>query len=175
MKLMSTWHHLFVALLLVGCAETQRRSDARVLASWSGPPPHVKIELVGQSASDDNQRRCDQQISNAGAVVDSDATVRAILLLQSGHNVMQVVSRNLGTVRNETVPGSSIDEICITALRAVAAELHDESEPRASVMPREGASPPGYAPVNPDVANAPGTDPAGRASNQVQSGPLPVH
>jgi hypothetical protein len=150
--------------VLGGCATATRRSDAQVLASWSGPPPHVKLQLVGPAASDDNQRSCDQQVARAGAIVDGNAQVQAILLLQDGHNRMQVVSRNLGTVRDEEVAGSA-DDLCGVALRAVVATIHDESKSRASVMPQPGSTPPGFSTRTPDML--PGNE------GPTRSGPAP--
>jgi hypothetical protein len=150
---------------LGGCATAARRSDAQVLANWNGPPPHVKVQLVGAGASDDNQRRCDQEVTRSGAIVDGNASVQAIVLLQPGHNRMQVISKNLGTVRDEAVPGA-IDELCGVAVRAVVATIHDESESRASVMPQPGSVPPGFSTRTPDM-------PAGNDAGPTRSGPSP--
>jgi hypothetical protein len=139
---------LFAAIWLgaAGCA-TQAALDDQPLfvAGWSGPPPHVAMQVSGAAGGPAEQQRCVARLAHAGAIVDANAAVQARLTLDPGGNRLQVTSARRGLVRDELRPAWSIERLCNDALLAMVSAIREESPRRggAAVVetPYEPAAP----------------------------------
>src|SRR5690348_13325419 len=66
--------------LATGCASSVPNVEDQPLfaAGWSGPPPHVAVQVTGTGGPTE-QQRCVDAVKGAGAVVDAAAPVQALV------------------------------------------------------------------------------------------------
>ena len=159
-----------VLLVAAGCAGgAQELADEPLFAAgWSGPPPHVMVQLAGPGASAQAQQRCVQAMGRAGAVVDAAAPVQARVTLDPRGNRLQVTSTRRGVVRDEPRPAWPVERLCDDALLAMASAIQQErpsaAAPAAPPPPREPL------PWTTTTARVPNDSPSGPAALPSQSG-----
>lgn len=117
-----------IALLLGGCAGGVQNVEDNPLfaAAWTGPPPHVGVQVTGPGASADKQQRCAATVQKAGGVVDAAAPMQVLLTLDDKGNRLQVLSQRRGLVRDEARPAWTLDRLCKEALEEAAVALQAE-------------------------------------------------
>lgn len=100
----------FVAVLVLaaGCAASARGV-------------RVAVSLTGQAAGPAEQQRCLVAAERAGAVVDANAPVQALITLDKDGSRLQVVTMRRGLVRDEKRGQASIESLCQDAVAAAAA------------------------------------------------------
>jgi hypothetical protein len=163
-----------VWLCAAGCASASAIEDQPLfVAGWSGPPPHVAVQVEGPAAGPSLQRRCLDRLARSGAVVDASASVQARLTLDPSGNRLQVLSLRRGVVRDVPRPAWSVERLCNDALLAMVSAIREES-------PRRGGAPPPESPYEPaspttegPAANGPATPaPAPTSSGGGYHGPI---
>jgi hypothetical protein len=117
----------WLAGVIVGGCAGARVADERPLAGWSGPPPRVTVQLAGSGADADGQRRCDEALARAGAVVDANASAQPVVTMDGRRNRLQVLTTRRGLVRNEERPAWPVERLCEDALAALAQALADDT------------------------------------------------
>ncbi len=144
---------LAATTLAAGCAGGAASLEEQPLfaAGWSGPPPHVAVQLAGSDAGGDKQQRCSAALVRAGAVVDGNAPVQAIVTVERTGNRLRVTTRRRGVVRDDPRPAWSIERLCDDALLALVAAIREEQPGQAALAPR---APPAYS--NPPFSSEPG-------------------
>lgn len=100
----------FWALLVLtaGCSATVR--DVR-----------VALQLTGPAAGPAEQQRCLAAATRAGAVVDTNAPVQALVTLDQDGGRVQVVTLRRGLVRDDKRAPASVETLCQDAVAAAAA------------------------------------------------------
>jgi hypothetical protein len=118
----------FLALALVACAHGAggRRPATLMQIGWSGPPPHVGLQLAGSEAGD-HQAACEAAAAHAGIVVDGNASVQAILLLEPGDQRVQLLSQRRGALPSEKRGSVPLEQLCAEAAVAAAELSRDEN------------------------------------------------
>jgi hypothetical protein len=116
------------AAMLMGCAHgsSARAPEALTQIQWSGPPPHVGVQLAGAGASGELQAQCDAAVTHSGAVVDGNAAVQAIVTLDGTGARLDLLSQRRGVVRSEARPSLPVERLCAQAAVAAASLLRDE-------------------------------------------------
>lgn len=168
------------AVLLVagGCASNVANVQDQPLfaAGWSGPPPHVSVQLAGAGAGADKQQRCLAAVGRAGAVVDARAGVQAVVTLEPAGNRLQIMSSRRGLVSDEPRPAWSVERLCDDALYALVSAIRgddpsaERSVPTLPPMLRRPLSAPASGSVT-DQPEAP--PPLPTASGGSYPGPIP--
>lgn len=169
---------LFAAIWLgaAGCATAAALEDQPLfVAGWSGPPPHVAVQLAGAGAGPAEQQRCVARLARSGAVVDAAASVQARVTLDPAGNRLQVTSSRRGLVRDEPRPPWSVERLCNDALLAMVSALREESPrpsgPAVVDSPYESPSPTGNAPgANGPASTGPAASPS--SSGGAYHGPI---
>jgi hypothetical protein len=157
--------------MLVGCAHGTSASapEAMTQIQWSGPPPHVAVQLAGAGASGELQAQCDAAVTHSGAVADGNATVMAIVTLDGSGSRVDLLSQRRGVVRSDKRPALPVEHLCAQAAVAAASLLRDEVA--GSPMDSQGNS---YAvmPVSTQQLHSPVPTPSERPAGQEASGPI---
>jgi hypothetical protein len=114
--------------LATGCASSVPNVEDQPLfaAGWSGPPPHVAVQVTGTGGPTE-QQRCVDAVKGAGAVVDAAAPVQALVTLEPGASRLQVTSTRRGLVRDEPRPLWTVERLCKDALLAMVRTIREES------------------------------------------------
>jgi hypothetical protein len=157
--------------VVMGCAHAPgpRAPEAVTQLQWSGPPPHVAVQLAGAGASGELQAQCDAAVTHSGAVSDGNATVQAIVTLDGGGSRVDLLSQRRGVVRSENRPALAIEHLCAQAAVAAASLLRDEQT--GSSMDSQGNS---YAitPVSTQQLHSPVAQPSDQPGGQGALGPI---
>jgi len=161
-------------MLAGGCASSVANVADQPLfaAGWSGPPPHVAVQVTGAGAGPTEQKRCVDAVTRAGAVVDAQAPVQALVTLEAGGSRLQVTSTRRGLVRDEPRPGWTVERLCNDALLALVGAIRAES-PQAEAA-RAPVAPMAPARLSTEPSTQPdGPPPMANTSGGIYSGPIP--
>jgi hypothetical protein len=82
---------------------------------------HVNMTVQGSAAGPAEQQRCLAAAQQAGAIVDGNASVQALVTLDKDGNRLQVVSMRRGLVRDEKRSAGNVEALCRDAVMAAAA------------------------------------------------------
>jgi hypothetical protein len=128
------------AVVLAACAGQVASVENQPLAAagWSGPPPHVGLSLTGSGAAPADSERCIAAVTGAGAIVDGNAPVQALVTVEPAGNRLQITSLRRGLVRDEARPAWPVEHLCNDALFALVKVLRTETpyvEPIESPAP----------------------------------------
>jgi hypothetical protein len=102
----------FVAIFAAACAGLGCAANAQ--------GTRVALTVQGAAAGPAEQQRCADAVRRAGAVVDANAPVQAIVTLEPSGARLQVVSPRRGLVRDEAKPAGSVERLCKDAAFAAA-------------------------------------------------------
>src|SRR5689334_2039654 len=106
-----------VAFFAAGCSAAVRQA-------------HVAMTVQGPAAGPAEQQRCLAAVQAAGAVVDGNAPVQAIVTVDKDGGRLQVLTMRRGLVRDEKRAGGTLEALCRDA--AAAAVAAHEPEPVAA-------------------------------------------
>jgi hypothetical protein len=102
----------------------------------------VALTLQGAAAGAAEQQRCLDAVRRAGAIVDANAPLKAIVTLDPSGARLQVLSPTRGLVRDEAKPAGTVEPLCQDA--ALAAAATPEANPTTTY-----GGPPGSEPLAP--------------------------
>ena len=119
-------------------------------AGCAGSVAHVRVavEMTGAGAGPAEQQRCLETVRAAGAVVDGQAAMHALITVEPNGNRVQVMSNRRGLVHDAFEPQAPVEQLCKEAVaeakRATAREPlpAPTEEPRAHIadVPRPTAT-----------------------------------
>jgi hypothetical protein len=142
------------ALVLAGCASqvASVENQPLVAAGWSGPPPRVGLSLTGSGATPADNDRCVAAVTRAGAIVDGNAAVQALVTVEQAGNRLQITSQRHGLVQDEPRPAWPVEHLCNDALFSMVKVLRKETP---YVEPLDAPAPPNQSPSASPSASGP--------------------
>jgi hypothetical protein len=87
----------------------------------SGQSVHVALVVQGSAAGAAEEQRCVEAATRAGAIIDPQAPVQALVTLEAKSGQLQVLSTSRGLVREESLAAGSVETLCRDAALAAAA------------------------------------------------------
>jgi hypothetical protein len=115
-------------VMLLGCAHgaSTRAPEALTQIQWSGPPPHVGVQLAGAGANAELQAQCDAAVTHSGVIADGNAPVQAIVTLDGAGARLDLLSQQRGIVRSEKCAPLPVEHLCARAAVAAASIARDQ-------------------------------------------------
>ncbi len=132
----------FVAIFVAACTGLGCAANAQ--------GTRLALTVQGAAAGPAEQQRCADAVRRAGAVVDGNAAVQAIVTLEPSGARLQVLSPSRGLVRDEAKPAGTVERLCTEA--AFAAATTPESSAAGLSGPPGGDIPTPPRPVTPTTS-----------------------
>jgi hypothetical protein len=119
------------------------------LAAGCASVAHVRVavELTGAGAGPGEEQRCLETVRQAGAIVDGQAPMHALITVEPNGNRVQVMSNRRGLVHDALEPQAPVEQLC----REAVAEAKRATEREPLPAPEESQ------PTLGDVQRAPAT------------------
>jgi len=87
----------------------------------------VAVELTGAGAGPGEQQRCLDTVRSAGAIVDAQAGMHALITVEPNGNRVQLLSNRRGLVHDALEPQAPVEQLCREAV--AEAKRATEREP----------------------------------------------
>jgi len=76
----------------------------------------VAVELTGAGAGPGEQQRCLDTVRSAGAIVDAQAGMHALITVEPNGNRVQLLSNRRGLVHDALEPQAPVEQLCKEAV-----------------------------------------------------------
>lgn len=76
----------------------------------------VAVELTGAGAGPTEQQRCLETVRSAGAILDAQAGMHALITVEPNGNRVQVMSNRRGLVHDALEPQAPVEQLCREAV-----------------------------------------------------------
>jgi hypothetical protein len=110
-----------------------------VAAGCAGSTAQVRVavELTGAGAGPGEQQRCLATVRQAGAVVEPQSGLHALVTVEPNGNRVQLLSSRRGLVLDKLEPQAPVEELCREVVVAARHALEREPLPAPDVQARE--------------------------------------
>jgi hypothetical protein len=132
-----------------------------VAAGCAGSTAQVRVavEMTGAGAGPGEQQRCLQTVREAGAVVEPQSGLHALVTVEPNGNRVQLLSSRRGLVLDKLEPQAPVEQLCKEAVVAARHVLEREPLPAPEVDEREGVVKSGSGYVGNPTSGAPNRGP----------------